>query len=51
MSGTAIIAGHGGLPARLVAALAERGEPDSDFLMGEHVEKHVFEEVNQKLEA
>jgi DNA-directed RNA polymerase subunit beta' len=24
---------------------------DSDFLMGEHVEKHVFEEVNQKLEA
>lgn len=27
MSGTAIIAGHGGLPARLVAALAERGEP------------------------
>ncbi len=26
MSGTAIIAGQGGLPARLVAALAERGE-------------------------
>ncbi|WP_347310107.1 LpxI family protein [Defluviimonas sp. SAOS-178_SWC] len=26
MSGTAIIAGEGGLPARLVAALAERGE-------------------------
>ncbi len=24
---------------------------DSDFLLGEHVEKHVFEEVNRKLEA
>ncbi len=24
---------------------------DSDFLLGEHVEKHVFEETNRKLEA
>ncbi|MEJ5349930.1 MAG: DNA-directed RNA polymerase subunit beta' [Desulfosoma sp.] len=24
---------------------------DSDFLLGEHVEKHVFEEVNRRLEA
>lgn len=24
---------------------------DSDFLLGEHVEKHVFEEVNRKLES